>query len=123
MIDGDAAYRRTESDYAVFTKWHHAPEYYVCHESKDINGWEMIGQANLYANLVGPPDGQPKVKDSSGEEWDVKVPAAFHFWYEKSDDAEHDGIVLKRTHIMSDSGPVVVRLLHRGVLKPSDIGL
>ena len=78
----------------------------------------MIGQAWLHANLPGEPKtGERRVKDLSGKEWDVKIPGGFHFVYVKQEGAPHDGIVLARTEIMSDSMPAVQILMARGVMK------
>jgi hypothetical protein len=102
--------------YQFFTSEFHEPYFLVTWDTKD--GWEMIGQALLYANLPGEPTAQEKkVKDLQGREWDVKIPGGFHFEYVKQAGAPHDGIVLKRTEITSDSMPAVQILMARGVIK------
>jgi len=82
----------------------------------------LLGNAWLFANLPGQGEGS-KVKDVKGREWDIKVPAGFHFVYMKDSEAKHDGIKLATTSVTSDSGPIVVELLKRGVMKPADLGL
>lgn len=102
--------------YEFFTSEFHEPYFLVAWEIND--GWGMLGQANFYANLKGNATSQEKkVQDLSGRDWDVKIPSAFHFVYEKQNDARHDGIVLKKIEIMSDSFPAVQLLMARGVIQ------
>ncbi|OQU95184.1 hypothetical protein CLAIMM_01428 [Cladophialophora immunda] len=110
------AFSEAKSMYAPFSAEFHEPYFLVCFDTDE--GWEMIGQAYLFANCQGAPTAQEKkVKDLQGREWDVKIPGGFHFFYAKQPGAPHDGIVLKKTEIMSDSMPAVQILLARGVLK------
>lgn len=82
----------------------------------------MTGNAWAYVNLPGQSSAGNKIKDLEGQEWDMRVPGGFHFVYAK-DDSKAGGIGLKSTKITSDSGPVVVELLKRGVIGPKDLGL
>jgi hypothetical protein len=110
------AFKESKSMYQFFTSEFHEPYFLVTWETPD--GWDMIGQAHLFANLPGEATPQEeKVKDLQGREWDVKIPGAFVFQYVKQEGAPHDGIVLKRTEIMSDSMPAVQLLMARGVIK------
>ncbi|ETI29505.1 hypothetical protein G647_01958 [Cladophialophora carrionii CBS 160.54] len=110
------AFKESKSMYQFFTSESHEPYLLVTWETKD--GWNMIGQAHLFANLPGQATPQEKkVKDLQGREWDVKIPGAFVFHYVRQSGAAHDGIVLKRTEIMSDSLPAVQMLMARGVIK------
>lgn len=117
---GEPAWRKMfdEEYYAYFTKWHHEPYSIVCFEADAHDcEYEMVGQAQVYANLVGEPDGQPKViNPKDGQEWDIVRPGAWHFWYEKTDDPKHEGYQLRRLHLMMDSAPIVARLIHKGDL-------
>jgi len=90
----------------------------VCYELDDGSGWAMIGDAWLYFDLPGEAKGEG-VTDVEGRKWQMRVPGGFHFVYKK----EGGGIRLATTAITSDSGPVVVELLRRGVMKTSDLGL
>lgn len=74
----------------------------------------------MYYNLPG--EGSSSVKDTKGVNWQGKVPGGFYFEYKK-DDSGLDGLKITSTSITSDSGPVLLELLKRGVVKPSDIGL
>ncbi len=49
------------------------------------------------------------------------VPSSFHFEYVKSEKAKEGGIVLKSTKIYSDTAPVMVQMLKRGLVKPEDL--
>lgn len=110
------AFKQSKEMYQFFTSEFHEPYFLVTWETKD--GWEMIGQAHLFANLPGEATPQEaKVKDLQGREWDVKIPGGFRFEYVRQDGAPHDGIVLRRTEIMSDSMPAVQLLMARGVIK------
>lgn len=110
------AFKVSKAMYESFTKEYHEPYFLICWETS--NGWEMIGQAYLFANCQGNPGpGEKKVKDSQGREWDVKTPGGFHLQYVKKEGAAHGGIELQRVEIMSDSLPAMQILLQRGVLK------
>jgi len=109
-------FAESKAMYQFFTKEFHEPYFLVTWETED--GWDMIGQAYLYANLKGAPTAQEKkVQDLQGRDWDVKIPGSFKFVYVKESGAPHDGIVLKRTEISSDSLGVVQTLMARGVIK------
>lgn len=118
---GKASWDQVAEDYSFFTKYHHEPYFFVCWERQQGDGWEMLGNAWLFANL---PNGNGSgIKDGKGREWEIKVPAGFHFVYMKDSSAKHGGINLATTSVTSDTGPVVVELLKRGVMKPSDLGI
>ncbi|KAJ4344576.1 uncharacterized protein N0V89_012320 [Didymosphaeria variabile] len=111
-----AAFAESKGMYQYFTSEFHEPYFLVTWETNE--GWEMLGQAYFFAELPGNATAQEKkAQDLAGREWDVKIPAAFHFVYVKQKDASHDGIVLKRTEIMSDSLPAVQILMARGVIQ------
>lgn len=116
---GEQAWNGVKEVYGNFASFTHTPQFLVSWETED--GWAMLGIANLYAILPGSSDGGEKVTDSKNKKWDVVVPSAFHFDYVKSDKAKHHGILLKKTRIFGDSGPVVVGLLKRGIIKPEQL--
>jgi hypothetical protein len=98
--------------YAPFSDYNHVPYYLVCRD-RDY-GWEMIGQAHLYGNLVGERgEGEPpKVTDKRTEkEYDVCVPGAFRFQYVKG--KGKNGMALKRTDIHSDALAAGMTLIKR----------
>lgn len=109
--------------YGPLTSKFHEVYYIVCTETTD--GWAMIGQAKMFGNLNGnPAPGETKVKDLQGREWDMGVPAAFHFQYLKDAGAESDdGIVMKKMEVMADSGVPMGIMLKRGLIQPKDLGL
>lgn len=124
MVSGrDEAIAAIRELYGPLTSHFHEPYFLVCHDVAD--GWDMIGQAKLYGNLNGKPAaGEEKVKDRQGREWDMALPAAFHFHYVKDPGAENGGgISLKKTEIMSDSGVAMGIMLKRGLIKAQDLGL
>lgn len=86
-------------------------------EREDGSAYELIGNAWLYVNLPG--DGERTLKDKKGQSWEMRVPGGFHFVYLKKD----GDLKIATTAITSDSGPIVVEALKRGILKPQDIGL
>lgn len=97
-----------------FTKFIHVPYWLSCWETSD--GWEMIGKADLYANMQGQPTADEKTVTSRGEQWQVSLPAWFHFWYTKSPESKH-GILIQRCEMMTDTMPAVQILTKRGVMK------
>lgn len=118
---GQASLEANAKDYsAFFTAYHHEPYFIICWENKD--GWEMTGNAWAYVNLPGQSSAGEKITDLEGKRWDMRVPGGFHFVYVK-DEKKAGGIGLKSTGITSDSGPVVVELLKRGVITAKDLGL
>lgn len=113
--DAEEAFTEVKGLYAPFTKEYHDPTFMVTWETS--NGWEMFGQANLFANCPGDPsEGDQKIEDPQGREWDVKIPGAFHFEYEKNEGAAHGGIEMSRAEIMIDPTPAVQILKRRGLL-------
>jgi hypothetical protein len=101
--------------YKLFTSEFHEPYFLVTWETE--NGWEMLGDANLYANIPGEPTpDQKKVTDGQGREWDVVIPSGFKFHYTKKEGAP-GGIAISRTEITSDALPPIQIAVARGVIK------
>jgi len=104
--------------YGPLTAHCHEPYYITCTETD--YGLDMIGLATLWVDLPGDPAvGESKKTDSKGKKWDMANKGCFHFQW----DLRANQPVLKRTEIMADTGPLVLALVKRGVLTPSDIGL
>lgn len=114
----EKALEAVKSFYSPLTTYFHEPFLVMCSETPD--GYEMIGQAKLYANLPGEPHvEEKKVKDGSGRDWDLAVPGAFYFQYAK----HGGGFVLKKTEMMGDSGVIAIKLVKRGVIGQKELGL
>ena len=114
--EADEAFQQVKDMYSSFTKEFHEPYFLAVWETSE--GYEMLGQAHLFASCPGQPaQGERKVRDGQGREWDVKIPGAFHFWYVKKQGAAHGDYELRRTEISSDSLPAIQILMKRGVLK------
>lgn len=80
----------------------------------------MVGTAWMFADL--PVSGGAKQQtDATGKSWDLKLPGMFHFEYVKDSGAKHGGIAIKSTKVYSDSGPAVVEMLKRGMVKPEQL--
>jgi hypothetical protein len=109
--------------YGPLTAHFHEPYFLVCTEADD--GWDMIGQAKMFANLAGnPAPGEKKVKDLQGREWDMGIPGGFHFHYLKDPSAENGGgMVINKAEFMSDSGVPMGIMLKRGLIQAKDLGL
>ncbi|KAK5105577.1 hypothetical protein LTS08_001854 [Lithohypha guttulata] len=116
---GKESWDAVTGDYRLFTVYRHEPYMLTCWETDDGSGWEMLGNAWLFANLPGDGSAAKVYKDLTGKEWEIRIPAGFFFKYRK----EGGEIKVASIAITSDSGPVVVELLKRGVMKPSDLGL
>jgi len=113
------SYDAVKELYGPLTAFLHEASFLIAWDTKE--GWDVVGFANLFMNLPGESQGQ-KVKDEAqGKSWDLMVPTAFRFTYVKDSRSKHDGILLKKTVIYADSGPVVMGLLKRGVLKPEQL--
>lgn len=75
-------------------------------------------------NFPGEPGpGEQKVKDIDGKDWDIKMAGGFRFQFTKDSKAPRDGILLQMVQIMTDSVPVVMKMMGRGLMKPADLGL
>lgn len=118
---GKASWDGVTATYQFFTKWYHEPYFFTAFELDDGSGYALNGSAQIYYNLPGDATGAG-VKDAQGRQWQGKIPGGFYFEYKK-DQGGKDGLKITSTAITSDTGPIVVQLLQRGVLKPSDLGL
>ncbi|KAF2472086.1 uncharacterized protein BDR25DRAFT_313281 [Lindgomyces ingoldianus] len=115
----EAAWAADKALYAPFTAHKHEPRGLMCAENAE--GWEMVGRANLYVNLPGAPsEGEKKVKDLDGKEWDAVCAGMFRFLYVK-DESGFQGIKLKRTEVCSDPLPALGLMLKRGVVTPEQL--
>ena len=84
----------------------------------------MVGQGRVCVDFrVAGTEEEKKMRDADGREWDCVTPAAFHFEYVRDEKAKNQGILLRRTYIFADSGPVLMRMLKVGQLKTQDLGL
>lgn len=117
---GKESWEGVKNTYALFTKWRHEPYFFTSYDLDDESGWALTGNAWVYYNLPG--EGGASIKDNQGNTWQGRVPGGFYFEYKK-DKSGKDGIKITSTSITSDSGPIVVQALQRGILSPKDIGL
>jgi hypothetical protein len=105
--------------YAPFAAHMHEPNGTIsCWETED--GWEMMGQATLFANLP-VPGGEKTKKDLTGKAWDIAAPGMFHFTYVKDKGAKHDGIKMNSEKVFSDSGAAMIEMIKRGMVKPEQL--
>jgi hypothetical protein len=119
---GEPAWAAVAELFGPFTSQITIPFYLVTTETE--YGWEMIGLANIFGDLPGnPASGEVKTKDDYGKEWDAKMSGGFRFQYRKVDGAKYDGILLQMVQIFTDSAPVMTKMIGRGLLKASDLGL
>jgi hypothetical protein len=119
VFSADKAIHAALEMYAPFSAHKHEPSGPICCW-ETANGWEMLGQATLFADL--PVPGGAKVhKDLSGKEWDLAMPGMFHFEYVKDKEAKYDGIRMKAQRTFSDSAPAMVEMIKRGMVKPEQL--
>jgi hypothetical protein len=112
----EEGFKQIKALYEPFTNEYHQPYFSIWYEIDE--GYEMLGLAHLYGNLVGEPGAdETKYEDDQGRQWDVKIPGAFRFAFRKTDKAAHGGFEMSRAEILSDSMPAVMILSKRGVLK------
>ncbi|KAB8346053.1 hypothetical protein FH972_023105 [Carpinus fangiana] len=112
----DQAWAAVHELYQPFAAHFHDPTFLVLSDTSD--GWTMAGQANVFGNLQGPL-GETKATDSTGKAWELMTPAMFIFHFVKS--SNKAGVALKSTRIFSDSGPAIVAMLKKGLIKPEQL--
>jgi hypothetical protein len=113
---GEASWKGWLEGYAPFTEHFHEARYACIYERN--GGWEMIGFANVYANLL--VSGEKTKTDSSGRQWDVAAPGALFFTCVK-DPAGPKGFKVKSMTLYGDGVPVVGEMIKRGMVKPEDL--
>jgi hypothetical protein len=113
---GEASWRAWLEGYGPFSEHFHEARYACIYERNGC--WEMIGFANVYANLVVP--GEKTKTDSAGRQWDVVVPGALFFTCVR-DPAGPKGFKVKATTVFADGLPVVGEMVKRGMVKPEDL--
>lgn len=87
-------------------------------------GWEAIATAWIFGNLPGEPGpGEIKANDDGGKEWQCKLFGGFRFQFVKDSGGPRDGILLQMVQIATDTAPIMMRMLGRGLMKPKDLGL
>ncbi|KAL8795148.1 MAG: hypothetical protein Q9195_002303 [Heterodermia aff. obscurata] len=113
------------SIYGPFAGHLHDPTFLIVWETEE--GYEMIGEANVFLDLGGAEEGEggKKEKDSKGKEWDAVMPGSFHFWFARAEGGEGNthGLVMKRTQLFADSAPVKSLMVKKGLLKKEDLGV
>lgn len=57
--------------YAPLKEYHHEPYFFTCWETRE--GWDMTGNAWLYANVAGGTDADQTLTSNNGKKWEVKV--------------------------------------------------
>jgi hypothetical protein len=69
------AHRAATATYAPFSEYHHEPNGpLACWETE--NGYFMMGQATLFADLPVPGEAKSKA-DASGKNWDLAIPGKY----------------------------------------------
>jgi len=113
---GEESWKGLLEGYAPFSAHFHDGRYACIYERN--GGWEMLGLANVYANLLAP--GEKTKTDSAGRKWDVYVPGALVFTVVK-DPAGPKGFKVKTMTIFGDGVAVVTEMIKRGMVKPEDL--
>ncbi|KAF3929072.1 hypothetical protein ABW20_dc0105142 [Dactylellina cionopaga] len=116
VAPGEASWKAWLEPYAPFVKHYHEARYGCVYERD--GGWEMVGFANIYANL--PVPGEKTKTDSAGVQWDVMIAGAFLFNLVK-DSTGPKGLKIKSLTIFGDSLPAVGEMIKRGMVKPEDL--
>ncbi|KAE9363201.1 hypothetical protein N431DRAFT_433374 [Stipitochalara longipes BDJ] len=113
---GEASWKAWLAGYAPFINHFHEGRYACVYERN--GSWEMVGFANLYANLLVP--GEKTKTDSFGHQWDVVVPGALYFTVVK-DPAGPKGFKVKSMTLFGDGVPLVGEMIKRGMVKTEDL--
>lgn len=114
---GEEAWAKLLETYAPLSAHFHEPFFGIVFENE--KGYELLGCAKIFANLLVTGEGE-KRKDLQGREWDVEVPGAFHFTYIKEEGA-HKGLRLSEEKLFADGLPMVAALLKRGMVSGEDL--
>ena len=116
LVNGaQAGWDAQKEIYSLFKAQYHQPTGAIVVETE--SGWEMMGKADLYVNVLGEPGaGEVKVKDATGKEWDAMCVGMFRFVFTK-DPQGKDGIKMARSEMASDGVPALRLLLKRGAFK------
>ncbi|MCJ1319178.1 hypothetical protein MMC15_004511 [Xylographa vitiligo] len=117
----EAAMMTTRQNYEPLQTHYHEPHSIVCVETDD--GYKMWGQATLFGNLAGvPAEGETKVTDRMGREWDVELPGGWFNYYVRDEHAKNGlGMVIKRSEVAADSAITMRAMLKRGLISASDL--
>jgi hypothetical protein len=113
---GEPAWNASLQVYSPFTSHFHEPKFAVIFET--ATGYELIGIANLFANL--PVPGEQTKADLSGKKWDVGAPGCFHFKYVK--DAEGPGgLKMSEQNLYGDGLGLVAPMVQRGIITAEQV--
>jgi hypothetical protein len=116
LPSGEESWKGVLEGYAPFTEHTHEPRYCCIYERN--GAWEMLGVANVFANLQ--VSGQKTKKDLSGREWDIMTPGAFLFTCVKDPNGPK-GFKVKSLTLFGDGVPVVGEMIKRGMVKPEEL--
>ena len=117
------------SIYGRFSGHWHDPTFFVVWETEE--GYEMIGQANVWLDLdvaegeLEKKKGEwEKVKDRNGKEWDAVMPGSFHFGFVKAEGGGENGhgLLMNYTQMFADSAPVTGLMIKAGLVTKEDLG-
>lgn len=108
---GEAAWNASLQVYGPFTEHFHEPAFVVIFET--AVGYELIGIANLFANLPVPGE-QTKV-DLSGKKWDIGAPGCFHFKF-INDATGSRGLKMSEQNLYGDGLTLVAPMVQRGMI-------
>ena len=114
------AFALLSQSYGALAQFHHEPYYLSCSPVGESGDFEMIGLAQVYVNLHG--EEVKNLKDDKGRDWEMSLPGAFKFHYKKDENGP-GGFRMQSTEVFSDSGPIVMALLKKGVMTPEQLGL
>lgn len=113
---GEASWKGWLEGYAPFTEHLHEARYCCVYERG--GGWEMIGVAHLFANLVVP--GEKTKTDRSGRQWDIEVPGVMVFNC-VPDPSGPKGFKVRAITLFADGTPVLGAMIKRGMVKQEDL--
>lgn len=113
---GEASWKGWLEGYGPFMEHFHEAQYVCIYERN--GGLEMVGLADIYANL--PVPGEKTKTDASGCQWDVLVLGALLFNCVK-DPVDPKGFNVKSMTLFGDGVPAVGEMMKRGMLKPVNL--
>ena len=113
---GEASWKGWLEGYAPFAEHFHETRYATIYQRD--GAWEMVGFANVYANLLVP--GVKTKEDGKGRKWDVVVPGALFFTVVEDPEGPK-GFKFKKMTLFGDGVSVVTEMIKRGMVKPEDL--
>jgi hypothetical protein len=109
---GEPAWSALMQMHAPFTSHFYEPTFVIIFATPD-EGYELVGVANIFANLLVP--GEQTKPDLNGDKWDICVPGSFHFKFVKDVEGP-GGFKMSEERLYADGVSMVGEMVKRGMV-------